>query len=148
MGSGSSTCASDKSVEIKLKMKGSSSIPIRRPSAILNAEINTKHLTINPTTAYRLAVAAQGGTVSTTNTGNNLPKKNKNRIVRNQKYQKPHFEIFKASNGEEYTIFVRTDSHRFYINCITQEWKPIDSSWYDHGTFFACEQHEAEEYIV
>lgn len=123
MGSGtSSTCGSSKSVEIKSKIKGAS-IPIRRPSAILNAEINTRHLTINPTTAYQLAMAAHG---DSTNTGNNLPnlsKKNKNRLVRNQKSQKAHFEIFKADNGEEYTIFVRTDSCRFYINCITQVWK-------------------------
>lgn len=121
MGSGtSSTCGSDKSVEIESKIRRRDSIPVRRPSVILNAELNTRHLTINPTAEYQVAVAVHG---DSTNTGNNLPnlsKKSKHRLVRNQKNQKAHFEIFRAFNGEEYTIFVRTDGCRFFINYITK----------------------------
>ena len=45
------------------------------------------------------------------------------------------FELFQTHKGEEFTVYVRDDGKRFYVDIEEQKWRYFPESWSERGYF-------------
>lgn len=45
------------------------------------------------------------------------------------------FELFRTHKGEEFTVYVREDGKRFYVDFEEQKWRYFPDSWSERGYF-------------
>ena len=45
------------------------------------------------------------------------------------------FELFKTFDGKEYTVYLREDGRRFYVDWEDQKWRHFPNEWFQKGKF-------------
>ncbi len=45
------------------------------------------------------------------------------------------FELFRTFEGEEFTVYVREDGKKFYVDFEEQKWRYFPDAWGDRGNF-------------
>ncbi len=58
------------------------------------------------------------------------------------------FELFRTFEGEEFTVYVREDGKKFYVDFEEQKWRYFPDAWGDRGNFLPMDHDPYQVYYT
>ncbi len=58
------------------------------------------------------------------------------------------FELFRTFEGEEFTVYVREDGKKFYVDFEEQKWRYFPDAWGDRGNFLPMDHDPYQVYTL